>query len=86
MEASKAKWVIIQIPNAMEDIPDSREDRRRNKAKQKNKWCKNAQKKRNKGKDRQDEWQDTGLMEWNTYQMVEETAEGEERKSGHQKG
>ena len=42
--------------------------------------------KENKDKNGQDEWQEIGLMEWNTYQMVEETAEGEQRKSGHQKG
>ena len=25
-------------------------------------------------------------MEWKTYQMVEEIAEGEERRGGHQRG
>ena len=36
--------VIRMILKAMEYIPDSREDRRRNKAKKRNKWCKNEAK------------------------------------------
>ena len=39
-----------------------------------------------RGKDGPEQGQETGLMDWKTYQMVKERAEGEERRRKHQKG
>ena len=50
------------------------------------KEAKRDNKKGNKDKNGPDQGQETGLMDWKTYQMVEEIAEGEERRRGQQKG
>ena len=54
------------VSNAIEFIPDCREDRRRNKANNGNKYCKNEAKKGNKGKmsDRKQVWWNGRHTRW----------------------